>query len=794
MEITDIIQTDRDRLFIVDPECYILFTGDSTDDIKPFIRIGNWINMPVELIPLVENIIVTDTLAGNPSLEQFNIDIQLLQENRYIGSRNIVNRYLEFQKIFGLDLTNTTIVDIEKDIPEITREQISTKNHFTGVFYRNGNVRILHGDELILDLHGVAEETVNYQAVFDRISEQSAGTNRYAGSGMIIIDHDPFFHHRHDFTTYLFPTYLFADFSRLGIDPARIRNLIYPSTNFINLTKILKWLNASRGRINLYHDNETMVEPVKKLFSDARIHHSDFSGMSIESEGMTVSAYPDSFNIRLCYDTISPDGSTLTLAYIKAPGGIKKIIKDGPQGIIVNYSVYEDINLLLRASGPAVIVLPDGNANTSLLLQSGVTVLKEGLHYEFRVAADPSYLWDLSGFDRHALTEALADRPGTSSEKLDALLEAGSDLSPGSRITNLLSLLLLELNTTTDRDYARDLQNLITALKTAGHRIHAKEAFSTRAYLVFHRGAVYEFHGASPEEQSVHFFEDVLSDDDRQSNYDRKQMTFFERIDYDRRRLQLLLAMFHERSRESGKEERDLAPLKELIEKRKEEYHSNDISTALPPSLPPIIPADEVRTGGTTRPEPAPEALSPRAAFKTALKSARTKKRPIGFLAALVLALLAAAAIFMLTRQGVISARKSPIKQDDISTTTPDEEDIHIDDRDIYRYANNVAIKNGYSPLTYAKFKEKNPDWIYPSNVFTMLDGDRITVKSGDTLWHLARKKLVSMEKEFNRLIDEAATTEDRAARLKLVKHSRDFAFRKGHFDKIEMLERETAR
>ena len=104
MEIKDIIKTDYDRLFIVDPECYIIFTGDSTEDVQPFIRIGNWIDMPVELIPLIENIIITDNIIGNPAHEQFNIDIRYLSTNRYIGSKNIVNKFLDFQKISGLTL------------------------------------------------------------------------------------------------------------------------------------------------------------------------------------------------------------------------------------------------------------------------------------------------------------------------------------------------------------------------------------------------------------------------------------------------------------------------------------------------------------------------------------------------------------------------------------------------------------------------------------------------------------------------------------------------------------------
>ena len=114
MELTDIISGYADRLFVVDRECFIVFTGETLNDDIPFIRIGNYNNLPIEIIPLIENIVITDIIMGNPSHEQFNIDVRYMPSNRYIGSKHIVSKYLNFQKIFGLDLKNAHIVDIEK--------------------------------------------------------------------------------------------------------------------------------------------------------------------------------------------------------------------------------------------------------------------------------------------------------------------------------------------------------------------------------------------------------------------------------------------------------------------------------------------------------------------------------------------------------------------------------------------------------------------------------------------------------------------------------------------------------
>ena len=82
-----------------------------------------------------------------------------------------------------------------------------------------------------------------------------------------------------------------------------------------------------------------------------------------------------------------------------------------------------------------------------------------------------------------------------------------------------------------------------------------------------------------------------------------------------------------------------------------------------------------------------------------------------------------------------------------------------ITDYDIFRYANDVAIKNGYSSLSMSTIKTKNPNWIYPSNVFIMLDGEKVIVQKGDTLWDLSHAKLEKMNADFFKIIEEIEKT-----------------------------------
>ena len=63
--INEIIKSDKDRLFIVDYDCLIIFTGDTDEDDKPFIRLGNWSDMPVSLIPIIENMTINQPMVSN---------------------------------------------------------------------------------------------------------------------------------------------------------------------------------------------------------------------------------------------------------------------------------------------------------------------------------------------------------------------------------------------------------------------------------------------------------------------------------------------------------------------------------------------------------------------------------------------------------------------------------------------------------------------------------------------------------------------------------------------------------
>jgi hypothetical protein len=97
--------------------------------------------------------------------------------------------------------------------------------------------------------------------------------------------------------------------------------------------------------------------------------------------------------------------------------------------------------------------------------------------------------------------------------------------------------------------------------------------------------------------------------------------------------------------------------------------------------------------------------------------------------------------------------RNTPAK---VIDSLADEHGIVIEDTDIYEYANIIAVKNGFMKIIRGIIqKDKNPDWIYPGNVFLLHDDEKITVKKGDTLWSISRRKLIESEINFNKKLKE---------------------------------------
>lgn len=877
MTFREIIRENSDRLFVVDTECFIIFTGSSINDDRPFIRIGTWYDLPVEIIPLIENIIITDGIMGNPAHEQFNIDIRNLVSNRYIGGESIIKHFLDYQKNFGLDLNNVSIVNIEKDIPELPKKsRVSDRNQFIGVFYSDGNLKIVHDQSDIFDLNSILNDNLSVTTIQEKISSYSKGTDRYSGSGFIIAGSNPLFYGGGYFTAYQYPAGPLSFFSRLRIDPSRIRDVLLPSQNILNISSLMKFKNSRGGRIRIFSDNPEQIDLIRKLFKKTTIIEERFSGINHNTgDGLRITGYENSPNLKLfCKSGNQTD--EVTVAFIKLHHETKKILKENPDLVLITYTAYEESALLFKSTDVPVIIIDDGNPHAAKIASTGL-MIKQGIQYEIRRFREEGEIIEMIDAPEE-LAAAFASKDAEAIAEYAGPLAA--DRREFARMFSLATLVKLHMNSTKDRSFFGALRQIQQKyFSRTGLSIPDDQAQDYCVILGICKNSCYQI-PVKVSQGLGDFFTDVYSVSSvRQPGMSFEQKILGERILADRTRLLKLLRYFYDDRRSSGRLkqlEEQLLRLKDEIEDRKEVYsidlyphdedaasplYSRNVSKPAKHAASSLLfnheaesfnpdsaegadwsesthsslysadyqPAKGAAHAGKDRNAPLYQRAAgyvqsifrgrdnPAKDSATRPLSITSSRRNRLLIAMPLLILLLGLLAFLVNKkmqepvtgdggeqstyaQGQAGSGASGVNDTGDSTGTEipvtgevitvkrvsTEEkallikrNVIIRNIDIFNYANDVALKNGYEKITYRGLTEKNPHWIYPGNLFIMLDGERVIVRSGDTLWDLAHAKLEKMNADFYRVIEELedADPADRKKIRELVDRAELYAY-----------------
>jgi hypothetical protein len=763
MGLKEIIKSDKDRLFVLDNECFIIFTADDLTDEKPFIRIGNWIDLPSESIPLIENIIVTDSITGNPAHEQFNIDPEFLTTNRYIGSRQVIQNYLNFQKNFGLDLTNVSVVDVEKDLPYLSKEQsISSKDSFLGIFYTNGNFRVIYKDNTLFDLNEYEDKSPTCIKEHDLVSIINRDSTKYSGAGIILFSNYFLFYKNRYFTSYQFPKEYLNDFKYLNIDPAKIRELILPSSNVTDITNFLKWCNSRKSLLKIFSNFKNALLPMQKLFPYISLKLEDYHGHSFDTgDGLTVQNYPGSLNEKFIYRNTSPSSKKLELAYLKEYAGIREILKEKLDGIIVPFTIYEQASVYFNSTYAPVVCADDGNKNISKLKGKNIIILNQKVKYEFYKFEEDILIENavkiLSEKDiiEYISTKNIEEIKKTLFNNFH--LKENPEFNDIKDFLNITSILRIVLNTTRDRKFSADIQKILQKALSLFDKeeIIKKEADTIKISLYFYDYSIYEFY----EDNGIKNKSNSETDD-----------SFNKKIQNDRIRFMELLELYKV---SHNKTKKDYAFLNNEISRRKKIYNTEEI----------YLDRKELR----------------KSLLK--LKLAKLKKVIKVILIILIVTLLSLLSVkgfnYYIQYRETVKTEKEKLEKESSQKLQAEKEknekieliekyQIHVSDRDIYIYANKVARKNGYREIDYKVLKEKNPNWIFPGNIFYLIDGEKILVKKGDTLWDISDKKLMAIQIEFYKLIDKIVGAKIKAEKTDMLNKAQSLAFSKKHFAKIE--------
>jgi hypothetical protein len=737
MQISDIIKSDADRVFYVDSECFIIFTGDSETDQKPFIRIGNWINLPSELIPYIENIIIPDSLPGNPQHEQFNLNISELSTNRFIGSRGVVKKFFEYQKNFNLDLTNASVVDIESDIPELSKEKnLSAANEYIGVFYNNGNFKTVHQGRTLFDLDEAEKTSYSQNRIFSAIS-QIASQTRYNGTGFVSVNNSLFIYSNSSFISFDFPIDSFINFSRLSINPAGISEIFLLNKSLTPVIPFLKWKSYQQNKIKIHSDDIKSVESIKKLYSSSYISVDKISSGSFSlGQEMKIDALPLRGCFKLHFLNPHPTGKELTAVLIKENSSISRLIKEKSDLIITDYSIYESSVMLFRNCGKPVIIIDDGSKNTSKIKKTGEIIIREGIQYEIQYHKDLDTIFPVCSFDESILSILLTE----DSEKVDEIIKIITKSNPENKNSNLFNtanLIKIIIDKTTSRKFSLKLKTVSAEIRS---RIHEKEiqkiSPAIKVVIVFFNKQLYEFITDERFKPDLIYYDDIKAPEEFSNESPPGVKEFHSLVMNDRMRLKMLLNIFLD---SPGIKSGISDNLSRIISERKKEFMNGSAST--------IQDDDENKPS------------SSKINFKT-----------ISLIAILIILISAAGFLYYKNKPDLSSVikieRNTPVKT---INSIAEEHGIIIDDTDIYEYANLIAVKNGFRKIIKGIIqREKNPDWIYPGNIFLLHDDEKITVKKGDTLWAISRRKLIESEINFNKIFTQIKNSSSTASNVEL--------------------------
>ncbi|MBN1501451.1 MAG: hypothetical protein JW982_14920 [Spirochaetes bacterium] len=861
MKLSEIIRSEQDRIFVVNPECFIIFTGDSLNDERPFIRIGNWQDLPVEIIPLIENIIISDLYIGNPAFEQFNIDVKYLPKNRYIGRNLIINKFLNYQKIFGLNLDNANFINAEKDIPSISGSKaISDRESFIGIFYKDGNFKIKHNDNELLNLKNLMDEVQNEAVTHDILSRNSKKLDRFNGAGFAIIDNNPVFYENNNFITYLFPRTYTEQFNNLGISPRNISAILHPSSNYMSITKFFKWKHLSQGKITFFTDYTEKIKSVRNLFPDITMKIENFTGMKFDSpSGISIQNIFSSFNILLKTDQ---KNEKITYIYIKARKELEAALKLPHDFILVNYSVFEDSSYLLNQHKKPVLIHDDSNVNIKKIGRLNKIIILQNIQYILRKHNDENSLH--AAYQKLLSGEVLGI---LESEKYEQL----KDINTGdTEIFNILSYLQFQFSISANRNKSENIKRIIPSLR---YNLDKK---SPQIVITLHltQSGIFQSAELSDLPEKEFTVPDILSDEMLQ-NYQKHG--FIQRIENDRKRLYNLLNLYSN----SSIYKNELRELKNAINERKKifneefissesvkklnldnlfesageqesegrssdsvvnkiislfgksgkenygQYHTSDssIQSGMQTSSPNYNKRSSIMSSNSGDQYSTENNLHSdkksgsgnlfknlsgifmfrnrnKSSLKTGSGKAVTQKNTSGnnsssmnlrdnsftekntnkkdmqkipllkiLLILLILAIFAGSSVLLKKSYESYKIRKN-IELEKLAAQEKAENErkekeaeekkhaelkelysISVSNQDIFIYANEIAVKNGYDPFPNTEFKHRNPNWIFPDNKFIFPDGQTVTVVAGDTLWDLCETKLMTIYYEFYEIL-----------------------------------------
>lgn len=277
-----------DRVFQIDRDTALVFTGLHVDDVRPFLRIGAGKEIPDALLKHIEHVILPEDDPCNMGLELAWLGATVAsgeKKIRYVGSRDRINQVYSFA---GMPEINEPEERPVQPVPyQAFRAQDIKRDHVTTVFMTNGDAVVQMGSTRIYDHHAnrrirltldkeyelmsralqrreqilLSEENASLRGFYWPGAEYSPGPDRpqmlfVAGDSTTLINpsldhHQALFEH--------------------AIDPARIDSCISYSASAPGFVEALRRKNSEKKPIHAFTVDQEAYGQLRRAYRESKM-------------------------------------------------------------------------------------------------------------------------------------------------------------------------------------------------------------------------------------------------------------------------------------------------------------------------------------------------------------------------------------------------------------------------------------------------------------------------------------------------------------------------------------------
>ena len=270
-----------DRVFQIDRDTFVVYTGMHPEDMRPFIRVGAGKAIPRGILRNFENVLLTENDPLNVGLEMAWLHATLSEGEetiRYVGSKDRVAQVYSFTGMRELDDSNRHV----EIVPYKMANLETRRDRSTITFFETGNAIVQVGNSKTYDhvAHGL--ERISLDREYDLLTKALKKRERRCESGRSFLylggeaqsdpNRPPVYWNFDGRGLFLNPCVdpHYALFEN-AIDADRLDMAISYSPFSVGLGEVLRRKNTEQRNVGMYQADEERNALFKKIYRDAKL-------------------------------------------------------------------------------------------------------------------------------------------------------------------------------------------------------------------------------------------------------------------------------------------------------------------------------------------------------------------------------------------------------------------------------------------------------------------------------------------------------------------------------------------